>query len=146
MESQDNKKDAIEVIKNEIENLSHNIDHYTQTLNTQGIWLFIVTLGCWSVDQLAYQMVAFSISVIIFGHRFYGALKEKRPFNKVKKEIEKSIKNTLLEDDSKKARLFELRELSDEKLRVTKLIPATSIFILCYIFLVLSMVNRGFFV
>ncbi|NVC52865.1 hypothetical protein [Vibrio diabolicus] len=35
-------------------------------LNEQGIWLFLATLGCWSVSGIGYQLIAIMITFYIF--------------------------------------------------------------------------------
>ncbi|PSU86713.1 hypothetical protein C0W42_19700 [Photobacterium kishitanii] len=40
--------------------------HSKPNLNEQGIWLFLATLGCWSVSGVGYQFVAIVITFYIF--------------------------------------------------------------------------------
>ncbi|ELL9332458.1 hypothetical protein RX455_004262 [Vibrio fluvialis] len=49
-----------------VDSFSMFLIEYDKNLNTQGIWLFLATLGCWSVPEGGLRIVAFLITFLIF--------------------------------------------------------------------------------
>lgn len=133
---QDQKNDAI---KQKIADYGTHIDAYRASLNTEGVWLFLATLGCWSVGHAPSQLYAIAITFILFSHRIYSKLSDKRPFSSITKDLEKTIKGELEDGDTQEARLHDLRQIRDIKLATTSHLKSTAIFLLCYSFLAVTL-------
>ncbi|WP_447880479.1 hypothetical protein [Serratia fonticola] len=50
-----------EIIKNKILEYEVHIDEYRSLVNTEGVWLFLATLGCWGVGVLGRWSSLYSI-------------------------------------------------------------------------------------
>jgi len=124
-----------------IQKFEKRIISYHQNLNTSGIWLFLATLGCWSVTDDGMQTLAVVFTGIIFFHRLISGLSSFKLFKSEFKEIEEEINTSSLVSDRKKARLHDLNQI-DKKftswLRILKYIPA---YYLSIIFLAASMAH-----
>lgn len=77
--------DKIEAIKNQINEYENHIDTYWSSLNTEGVWLFLATLGCWSVNHAESQLFAIVIAVILFSYRIIVKISDKRSFPRIYK-------------------------------------------------------------
>lgn len=53
-------------IKDKLSNLESHINSYRDSLNAEGVWLFLATLGCWSVNGFWYQIIALMITFFCF--------------------------------------------------------------------------------
>ena len=51
-------------IEEELFALRQYINEYRTALNTEGIWLFLATLGCWSVTNIFLPFGAFALAVL----------------------------------------------------------------------------------
>ncbi|EAB5188385.1 TPA: hypothetical protein R8A75_001614, partial [Salmonella enterica] len=98
------KNDAI---LEHIKNYSKHIDEFRSQANSQGIWLFISTLGCWSVNIPLIQVIAAILLFCIFIFNSKQDMTEKRAFHKIEEDIAKDIDSNLI-GDSRKARLYDL--------------------------------------
>lgn len=116
-----------------------SIDSYRASLNTEGVWLFLATLGCWSVSHQLSQLIAIAITFILFSHRVYSKMTNKKTFNSTTKELEKEIDKLLEAGDTKKARLYDLYQIRDVKLATINHLKSTMIFLLCYFFLAITL-------
>lgn len=125
-----------EEIKQKISDFETHIDAYWAPLNTEGVWLFLAILGCWSVDHRSFQYFALAITVILFTNRIVSKVKDKRTFSKIRKDIENLIITDLEEGDTKKARLHDLTQIQTVKPSAKNTVKSTIIFILCYSFLI----------
>ncbi|WDB75041.1 hypothetical protein PS034_03890 [Escherichia albertii] len=95
------KNDAI--LKH-IENYSKHIDEFRSQVNSQGIWLFISTLGCWSINIPLIQLIAAILLFCIFIFNSKQDMTEKRAFHKIEEDIAKDIDSNLTGD----SRLYDL--------------------------------------
>ncbi|MFS7162686.1 hypothetical protein AB6825_18705 [Serratia proteamaculans] len=127
-------------IENHIDNYRKYIDTFRSEANTQGIWLFIATLGCWGVTQPVIRLIAISIILFIFFYLIDSNKKEKRPFQTIESEIEKSI-NDQLNGDEKKARLYDLKECSNYRKSVKNILKKSPMFLVCYTFYMISLLH-----
>ena len=58
-----------------------HITKYRSALNTDGVWLFLTSLGCWSAPlNYGFQLVAFAVAGMVFGHRFVSKWPDKTTF------------------------------------------------------------------
>ncbi|NLR74107.1 hypothetical protein [Leeia aquatica] len=125
-------------IKKELINFEAHIDAYYSSLNTEGVWLFLATLGCWGVSPAWPQLHAIVLTVILFMHRTYLKFNDKRSLKTISKDLESKIKNELDAGDTQKARLHDLQQIHNIKLSTTSQFKSTIIFFLCYTFLVVT--------
>ncbi len=127
-------------LKFEIENLNNGIDSFWLSLNGEGVWLFISTLGCWSVDVNGLKIFALLLTAGLFGHRISQKNKGKDSFVKLVNQIEKNINIKLRTEDTAKARMFDLNEVKTKKLSKFNILKRNAVFIFCYIFWALSFI------
>ncbi|HGH8099633.1 TPA: hypothetical protein ACJOGZ_003685, partial [Vibrio cholerae] len=94
-----------------IDELRIQITSRYSTLNLEAIWLFVATLGCWSVNQPIVQIIALILVLVFFSYKVSEDKTYSSTFVKVLKDIRKDIDNSILEGDVKKARLHEVDEI-----------------------------------
>jgi hypothetical protein len=114
--------------------LRQYINEYRTALNTEGIWLFLATFGCWSVTNIFLQFGAFALAVILFGERMNKRMSETRSFSELFKTIEDRISKNLPEGDSQKARLYDLAALRAKELSKINNLRNIWTFYLCWLF------------
>ena len=126
-----------ELIKQKLNEFDAHIDQYRKSLNTEAVWLFLATLGCWSVTHIPSQIFAIFITFILFTHRVYSQFGDKRTFAATLNELKEQI-GTLGEDgNSEVLSLYE--NIRTVKLSVWKHLRSTWIFLLCYSFVALTL-------
>jgi hypothetical protein len=110
-------------IEADIQALQNNIIANRKIINDEGTWLFLTTLGCWSVTNYYFQWVACLITLVLFIIRVKNK-QEKVIVMHVKQSIEhiKSRISELPKGDTQKARLLDLYHLQEAE---TKTIPVT---------------------
>ncbi|EAZ9179995.1 hypothetical protein AHV85_04830 [Salmonella enterica] len=128
------KNDAI---LEHIKNYSKHIDEFRSQANSQGIWLFISTLGCWSVNIPLIQVIAAILLFFIFIFNSKQDMTEKRAFHKIEEDIAKDIDSNLI-GDSRKARLYDLGLVEKYRKEIKPVLKTSPIFIVCYIFYSIS--------
>lgn len=135
------------LIEDSLADLQIHIREYRAYLNEESIWLFLATLGCWSVAGQGIQFVALAITVILFGRRFYEKLTDKQSFSKIIQSLEARITAEMPEGDSRKARLYDLAQLKKIELSSITALKKTWVFLLCWGFYALTFAhNLGLFV
>ncbi|EPG4113952.1 TPA: hypothetical protein L9A40_001548 [Klebsiella pneumoniae] len=126
-----------DVILEHIKNYSKHIDEFRSQANSQGIWLFISTLGCWSVNIPLVQIIAAFLLFCIFIFNSKQEMTDKRSFHKIEKDIENDIDSNLT-GDTKKARLYDLGLVVEYRKSIIPVLKTSPIFIVCYIFYSIS--------
>lgn len=121
----------------QIHDLELNVHSYWQILNQEAIWLFLATLGVWSVDHDHLQTVAYILTFILFIHRIYLRTREGGFYTTQITEIEANIKELVTDSDAFKARTFDLDKIK-QKLKGTKSIKGSYIYVICGMFYVAS--------
>jgi hypothetical protein len=127
-------------IEGDIEALQTLMSTHHMALNNEGIWLFISTLGCWSVSIAILQLIAYFLVLFIFGERMVKRSKrpmETRSFFTLIEGIEVRVKESLPEGDIQKARLYDLSKLR-EKLSVVNTFRSTKVFMICWLYYAVS--------
>ena len=127
-----------DVILEHIKNYSKHIDEFRTQANSQGIWLFISTLGCWSVNIPLIQIIAAFLLFCIFIFNSKQEMTDKRTFHKIEKDIENDIDSNLT-GDTKKARLYDLGLVEEYRKSIIPVLKTSPIFIVCYIFYSISL-------
>ena len=126
-------------IVSQTSDFKNHIKQYQETINTEGIWLFLAVLGCWGVTDEVMQKTAFIMTMIIFSFRVYQKLEDTRSFKEIYLYIEEQIKESNLNEDIKKARLYDLNRIKNKSLRLSRMVKSSSIFIICFAYTVFSM-------
>lgn len=130
-----------EEIEKELSEYVDHINAYRVSLNTEGVWLFLTTLGCWSVTNAIAQIVAIVITTILFTQRIWEKLstKYRKPFASINNRLEIKIREELNAGDTQKARLHDLDQIRKKDLSFWTHLKATPTFILSYLFLALTL-------
>ena len=126
-------------MKSELEALESDIVFWRTTLDQEGVWLFIATLGCWSVPQGWLRVTALVITFIIFAWRAISQQKDMKPFSKRFDELQAKIKAEIADEIAQKATLYDLGVLRARLLGYGSLKRAI-IYSLCMIFFAISVV------
>jgi hypothetical protein len=129
----------IESVDQYIESFCSYIDDYRQNLNKQGIWLFLATLGIWSVQPSYLQQVAMFITFTIFASKLFKEWKEEGrhfTFKAAAKLVENKIND--LEHESEKEFFHQVFVLKKErKLNVMLALKETYVYVLTFLFFVM---------
>jgi len=96
---------------NEIAALRTEILLWQDVLNKEGVWLFLGTLGSWSVAPGWLRTTAFAITIFLFMWRANGQRNDKTSYVKRLNQLENTIKSKEGLDISDKALLFDIGEL-----------------------------------
>lgn len=131
-------------IEKEFDAFRAHIVHYRKVLNDEGVWTFLATLGCLGVTSGPLRMMAFGVTVILFGERFSKRISDRRSFSRLITEIENRIDELVPEGDVKKARLFDLAAIKRQELSTWRAVRNSTAFLLSWIFLTLSFAHSGF--
>ncbi len=126
-------------LKSQIYEFKNHIRKYQNSLNNEGVWLFLAALGCWGVPDKGMQNASFVITIIFFFYRVYIQIEDKRSFKKIIVDIEFDIKLSAIADDIKKARFYDLNKVKDKELSWFKTVKSMSVFIISFIFTTISM-------
>ena len=103
-----------------------------KVINDEGIWLFLATLGCWSVLFWPLQFASILVALILFIERVKNKVDDKVPLELMKK-IEDEIQS-LPDSDTQKARLYDLAELLKEQSKIWDNLKKSKAFVLSWIF------------
>lgn len=122
----------------ELSRLEQRIFKYDSNVNNSGIWLFLATLGCWSIDDLYIRVVAVATTFLIFSHQLFIKLDSFKPFELDLKGIERMVENAKLSDDELKARKFDLLNFREKHLPLTRRLIRVPAYYLATIFLLVS--------
>ena len=131
--------DTNEFFENQISDFKEHIKNYRTNLNNEGVWLFLACLGCWGIPNEDMRNASFIITLILFFYRGYLLSDDKRPFKKIYSGIKEEIESSELPNDIKKARLYELEKIKIKELSYLKMFKSNLIFLICYIFTIVSM-------
>jgi hypothetical protein len=127
-----------------IDDLKSQITSRYNTLNLEAIWLFVATLGCWSVDQPCIQLVAIFLVLIFFSSKVSKDQKYDITFARILKNIQTDIEESVLEGDAKKARLHEIEEINKNLLGLKSIYKSTPMFLMGYGFWIVSVFVFGY--
>ncbi|ELK5320542.1 hypothetical protein Q6699_004181 [Vibrio vulnificus] len=127
-----------------IEDLRAQISNRYNALNLEAIWLFVATLGCWSVNEQIIQMIALIIVLLFFSTKVSKDKKYDTTFIQISKDIRADLEMSVLEGDVKKARIHELDDVVRNHLGLTSIYKSTPIFLLGYGFWALSLMTFAY--
>lgn len=127
-------------VRQMLEGFEKHIDSYRASLNNEGIWLFLATLGCWGVENYTFRVWAVWITFGLFVHRVFLGVEDKRSVSDIMRDLTETIKRDL-PYDLQQERLNDLGVLVKKKLSVASHIKSTLIYIMCFVYLVLSFLH-----
>lgn len=132
-------------IDDEIKALEEFIVHHAAVLNDEGVWLFLATLGCWSVTQVLLQFFAFILTIYLFSKRTYQRYREDRSFNELFKIVELKIFENISDEDKRKARLYDLEKIKKEKLPIPYRTKIAAPFLFSWLFFTATVIYSIWF-
>jgi hypothetical protein len=149
MHSPDTSKSEISIdyqltIKDEISTFQRRALKYRQALNDEAVWLFLATLGCWSVTHIGLQAIALLLTWIIFYKRWIAFSKDIKSFDEWVQIIKDRIAQSSLPEDSEKARRFELAEFQKDVMSLPSALKDGQVYFLCFLFYCLTFLNWGY--
>jgi hypothetical protein len=121
-------------IEEELQALRDHIRAHRTALNDEGVWLFLATLGCWSVSWPPPQLFAYGFAVWLFGARISERSKETRPFSKLVSTLQERIGRLATSEMQRKAGLFDLLEVQKQELSVFAPFRQVRAFLVCWVF------------
>ncbi|HEY8160370.1 MAG TPA: hypothetical protein VIF10_16885 [Methylobacter sp.] len=119
--------------------LETRVKKYNENLNNSGVWLFLATLGCWSVDPPYIKIMAVVFTFTIFSHQLITRLDSFKLFSTDVTKIKEAIEKSSLLKDLKQSRLFELQGLEKKWFSYSRFLKHIPAYYLSGIFLVTSM-------
>lgn len=127
-----------------IEDLKAQISNRYNVLNLEAIWLFVATLGCWSVSQPHIQILALLLVLVFFAFKISRDKKYELTSVTEMKKIRKDLDESILEGDAKKARLHELEEINKNLFSLRAMYKSTPMFFIGYGFWGLCLFYFGY--
>lgn len=110
------------MIDEQIQELSRDIEEWHERVNTHGIWMFLATLGCWGVSQTFLRIIALIFVLGMFAYLISKGVEFKGSFDVRLGQIKEKIHLEHSDHDdltvTGKARLYDLNKLKQEKLSV----------------------------
>lgn len=131
-------------IEEELTALQVHINDYRALLNGEGVWLFLATLGCWSVSNTILQLIAYVVAFLVFADHMNKKSKESKSFSKLVEIIKNKIENSIEDGDQKKARLYDLITIKSTEMSALKSFSNTKVFLVCWAFFGASFVYTLF--
>jgi hypothetical protein len=131
-------------IEKELDAFRAHILHYRRVLNDEGVWTFLATLGCLGVTLGPLRMMAFGVTILIFGQRFSERVGDKRSFSRLTTTIEHRINDLVFEEEVKMTKLDELAALKRQELSPWSAARNSTSFFWSWIFLIFAFAQSGF--
>ena len=78
-------------IEDDMSALRKHIEKYYDALRDEGVWIFLATLGYWSVNQKYLAFVAYVFIFSLFAMRFMRRVDTRKSFSKRLKDIKERI-------------------------------------------------------
>jgi len=122
------------LLQSEIKKRKDQIDDHFASLNKHGVWLFLATLGCWSVEVGWYRNVAFGIAFILFFWLFFNEKKIKGGLNTYLDKLRTEIEHALPYCKERTDLVAQVDSLKSERLTSPKLVWQAGPFFLCWLF------------
>ncbi len=132
------KLDVSEGYIHKISEIKNYINSHYRNLNLYAVWLFVATLGSWSVGNVYIQLLSMGVIFFLFFSQVFENRGDRRPFKKMFNELEKEIQESALTGDAEKARYHEISEAKIQLLGFKSALFFTPRFIVCYSFWGLS--------
>ncbi|MBX3628157.1 MAG: hypothetical protein KF892_24315 [Rhizobacter sp.] len=111
-----------------------HILNYRKVLNDEGIWLFLSTVGCWGVPQPMYQLVAYDMTVMLFGARMKSRYTERQSFTELGEILEGRIGRETSDPGERAKQLLLLEQLRKSNLSGLRPLRTIKVFFFCWLF------------
>lgn len=136
MDQQQQVIDQIEVgiLQSEIIRYENKINRHFLSLNKQGIWLFLATLGCWSVENGPYRYAAFWIAFILFFWLFFQERSIKGELVSTLDKLKTRIDNALPYGERRNELVAQVDLIKSRRLTRYKVTLQAGPFFLCWFF------------
>lgn len=121
-------------IEAELNALQLHVVEYRKVLNDEAVWLFLATLGCWSVTNGILQFIALGLAVLLFGSRIASRSIDTRSYSKLVTAVECRIGEIVPAEDSRKARLYDLATFQRIEMSTLRTLKSSWPFLLCWLF------------
>ncbi len=128
-------------MKDEINKIEADIIAWRNTLDLAGVWLFLATLGCWSVPTGWLRFVALVTAIFLFFWRLSGVREDSRPFDKRIGELELRIEVDFGDSDQGKSLQHELIQMRKSHLSLASFKKSGFVYFICTMFWFISFVN-----
>jgi hypothetical protein len=103
-------------VENELSALNIAVAGHRLVMNEEGVWLFLATLGCWSVTPIWLRLLALAAVLFIFGQRIHNRSVERRSFKKLLEDCNHRITELSDTEQARKAALYSLIEFQQKNL------------------------------
>ena len=123
----------------ELNQLKRKVTKYNSNVNESGIWLFLSTLGCWSVKGTWLPLFAVAATFLIFTHKLVTGLDGFKTFNSELDELKNKADESDLDDVSKKAIKFDILEFTRIHLSLKRIILKVPAYYISVLFLLATM-------
>lgn len=114
--------------------LREHVKSYRTALADEGVWLFLATLGCWSVGNNVLQFCAFGLAGVMFAERVATRVREKRSSSELARAVELRIATAAGLPEERSQRLNELLELRRRELNALTAFRHGKTFLLAWLF------------
>lgn len=126
-------------LEKELEQFAQKIKSYNLHVNKSGVWLFLATLGCWSItENLLMRYVATVCTFLIFSHQLFTGIDGFKLFSTRLAEMEKRIAESEWDIKSQKALRLDILELKKTQLSLLRIFLRVPAYYLSLLFLALS--------
>jgi len=119
----------------QISDLIEQIYKYWELLKLKGIWLFLATLGCWSVEHRYICILALGTVGALFAEQVIYRLPNKKSFGSQAKDLLRKIgESEEISDKQKSLYLEEINIIENRILSFSHSTRFTWIFLICFLF------------
>ncbi|MBE4205870.1 hypothetical protein HYO03_22645 [Vibrio parahaemolyticus] len=109
------------------------VEHYSR-LNSESVWFFVATIGCWSIDKLIPLFFAMLLIVIYFTFRIFDGVNWRQSFKSQLKNLREQIDKAQLAVEEKKELIGSLTIIQEEYLGLLHVLKHNAKFVLAWIF------------
>jgi hypothetical protein len=121
--------------------LKAHVKSYRAALNDEGIWLFVSTLGCWSVGQPKFQLCAYAVAFAIFAQRMSDRSPEVRSFSALIAILESRVRQEAQTAEERTKQLLRLDNFRKDHVAGRRPFLSGSVFFLCWCFYGFSLMH-----
>ena len=127
----------VDYFKLKVDDIRNRIIAHQENIEINAAWLFVATLGCWSISEKHIKFIAVLLILYLFIRLVFGN-KKAQAVDKILKEIKSEIEESEINEDSKKARYFDIEQISKELLSYKAIPKRAPQFLVCYAFWAIS--------
>lgn len=109
------------------------VEHYSR-LNSESVWFFVATIGCWSIDKLIPLFFAMLLIVIYLTFRIFDGVNWSKSFNSQLKNLRGQIDKVQLTVEKKKELIGSLTTIQEEYLGLLHVLKHNAKFVLAWMF------------